>query len=218
MRCAARSRRARRDADTLSDDVIEESKRLLTLFGVPFIVAPTEAEAQCAQLERAGLVDGTVTEDSDALLFGARHVYRRLFDPKRDVEVFVMDDIERELALSRAQLIDLALLLGSDYTDGVHGVGIVNAMEIIKAFDSLDEFATWTRSWSDDAPRVQQDEAPSEEPATCAEARLAEFKRKHRNIRRSWTLSDGFPSAAVRCERAVSAVVVAAAACIAAAC
>ena len=61
--------------------------RLLRLFGVPYIEAPEEAEAQCAQLEQAGLVDGVVTEDNDALLFGARAVYRHLFDPQHHVEV-----------------------------------------------------------------------------------------------------------------------------------
>ena len=82
-------RKASRDADTVSDEMYEEAKRLLGLFGVPYVEAPEEAEAQCAQLESAGLVDGVVTEDSDALLFGARVVYKHLFDPQHHVEVTV---------------------------------------------------------------------------------------------------------------------------------
>ena len=104
-----------------------QAKQLLQLFGVPYIVAPMEAEAQCAQLELAGAVDGVVSEDNDTLLFGARRVYRNLFDANKHVEAFHMDDVEAELRLDRSGLIDLALLLGSDYTDGVHGVGIVPA-------------------------------------------------------------------------------------------
>lgn len=52
---------------------------MLQLFGIPYIIAPTEAEAQCAWLEEQGLVDGVVTDDNDALLFGAAHVYRHFF-------------------------------------------------------------------------------------------------------------------------------------------
>jgi DNA excision repair protein ERCC-5 len=34
-------------------------------------------------------------------------------------------------------MIIFALLLGSDYTEGIKGIGIVNAMEILKVFDSF---------------------------------------------------------------------------------
>lgn len=49
---------------------------LTQMFGVPYIVAPGEAEAQCAWLDAAGLVDGVITDDNDAFLFGAQTVYR----------------------------------------------------------------------------------------------------------------------------------------------
>ena len=47
------------------------------MFGLPYIIAPAEAEAQCAWLDEAELVDGVVTDDSDVFLFGSRVVYRR---------------------------------------------------------------------------------------------------------------------------------------------
>jgi 5'-3' exonuclease len=59
--------------------VRRECQELLQHFGIPYIIAPAEAEAQCAWLNEQGLVDGVVTDDNDALLFGARHVYRHFF-------------------------------------------------------------------------------------------------------------------------------------------
>ena len=61
------------------------------MFGLPYIIAPMEAEAQCAYLELAGLVDGVVTDDSDVLLFGARSVYKNIFDERKYVETYLME-------------------------------------------------------------------------------------------------------------------------------
>ena len=51
------------------------------MFGLPFLIAPAEAEAQCAWLDENRLVDGVVTDDSDVFLFGGRCVYRRARSP-----------------------------------------------------------------------------------------------------------------------------------------
>jgi hypothetical protein len=56
--------------------------------------------------------------------------YRHIFENRKYVEEYRMDDIERELGMDRDDLIRLALLLGSDYTEGVAGIGVVNAVEV----------------------------------------------------------------------------------------
>lgn len=100
-----------------------EVQQLAALLGVPYVTAPMEAEAQCAALCTAGHADAVITEDADAFLFGAPVVYRRLFTGGAFAEAYRAADIGAELGCDRVKLVLLALLLGSDYTMGVHGVG-----------------------------------------------------------------------------------------------
>lgn len=133
----------RRDADEVSQIMIQECQQLLTLFGLPYVTAPMEAEAQCAELVSLGLVDGTVTDDSDIFLFGGTRVYKNMFNQSKFVECYLATDLEKEYSLTRHKLIQIAHLLGSDYTEGIPTVGPVTALEILSDFESLEEFAAW---------------------------------------------------------------------------
>ena len=83
-----KSRAYQRDAAVLTAEMKAEVMELLDAFDLPYMVAPSEAEAQCAILERLGLVDGIVTEDSDSFLFGAKSVYKNIFHDGKYVEVY----------------------------------------------------------------------------------------------------------------------------------
>ncbi|MCD9638800.1 hypothetical protein HAX54_022953 [Datura stramonium] len=142
-------RKLERNAESVSSEMFAECQELLQMFGLPYIIAPMEAEAQCAYMELTNLVDGVVTDDSDAFLFGARSVYKNIFDDRKYVETYFMKDVENELGLDREKIIRMALLLGSDYTEGVSGIGIVNAIEVVNAFpeeDGLQKFREWVES------------------------------------------------------------------------
>ncbi|KAK4059210.1 hypothetical protein Trihar35433_11097 [Trichoderma harzianum] len=178
----------RRDADEVTQTMITECQALLRLFGIPYITAPMEAEAQCAELVRLGMVDGIVTDDSDTFLFGGTRVYKNMFNSNKFVECYVGADLDKEMSLSRDQLISLAQLLGSDYTEGLPGVGPVTAVEILSEFpgkDGLDKFREW---WKE----VQSQTRPKEADASSS------FRRKFRKSQATKLfLPLGFPSPAV---------------------
>ena len=108
---------------------------LIGLFGWPCVVAPFEAEAQCAYLSAIGAVDAVVTEDSDTFLFGAREVVRHLFSSKdTTAQRYHRDDVLARCGLDRGQLVVLAIILGSDYARGCDGIGVMRALEIVAGF------------------------------------------------------------------------------------
>ena len=142
----SQQKKDRRDADEVSNIMITECQQLLTLFGLPYITAPMEAEAQCAELVRLGLVDGIVTDDSDCFLFGGTRIYKNTFNQAKFVECYLANDLEREFDLDRNKLVRFAHLLGSDYAEGIPGVGPVTALEILSEFNSdtgLEDFRDW---------------------------------------------------------------------------
>lgn len=140
---------ARRNSNHVTNKIVVECQQLLRLFGIPYIISPQEAEAQCAFLNEAGVTCGTITDDSDVWLFGTRQVvYRNFFDSRRDPVCYKSNIIKSHLGLDRSRLIALALCSGCDYTSGIEGVGIVRALEILKEFREDDSFAS-LRSFKD---------------------------------------------------------------------
>ncbi|KAL5096331.1 hypothetical protein RYX36_000658, partial [Vicia faba] len=110
-----------------------------------------EAEAQCALLNSESLCDGCFSSDSDIFLFGARTVYREIcLGDGGYVVCYEMAEIENNLGLGRDSLIALSLLLGSDYHQGVHGLGPELACQIVKSIgekDVLKKFASEGLGW-----------------------------------------------------------------------
>ncbi|WVQ81754.1 hypothetical protein IAT38_003879 [Cryptococcus sp. DSM 104549] len=137
---------AMRDSDEITQTMVAQIQTLLRHFGIPYITAPMEAEAQCAKLAELGLVDGIITDDSDVFLFGGTQCFKNIFNDAKYAECFLTSDLERELSLTRQRLISLAYLLGSDYTLGLPGIGPVMALEVLANFPGdrgLEDFKDW---------------------------------------------------------------------------
>ncbi|XP_044468953.1 single-strand DNA endonuclease 1 isoform X2 [Mangifera indica] len=114
--------------------MIRDAKALGLALGVPCLDGIEEAEAQCALLNLESLCDGCFSSDSDIFLFGAKTVYRDIhLGEEGHVVCYEMADIERKLGYGRNSLITLALLLGGDYSKGVHGLGPEEACRIVKS-------------------------------------------------------------------------------------
>ncbi|KAJ7578011.1 flap endonuclease 1 [Mycena floridula] len=120
----------------------EECRRLLTLMGIPVVVAPSEAEAQCAELARGGKVYAAGSEDMDTLTFSAPILFRHLTfseAKKQPISEINLQAALEGLDMDMSQFIDLCILLGCDYLEPIRGVGPKSALKLIKEHGSLKE-------------------------------------------------------------------------------
>ncbi|XP_059667066.1 single-strand DNA endonuclease 1 [Cornus florida] len=114
--------------------MVKEAKVLGMALGIPCLDGIEEGEAQCALLNSESLCDGCFSLDSDVFLFGARTVYRDIcLGEGGYVVCYEMADIEKKLGFGRNSLITLAILLGSDYSQGLHRLGPESACQIVKS-------------------------------------------------------------------------------------
>ncbi|UJR28783.1 hypothetical protein I4U23_010009 [Adineta vaga] len=119
----------------------EECKRLLKLMGVPYVDAPTEAEAQCAALVKQGKVYGVGTEDMDALTFGTDVLIRHLtFSEARKMPIreYTLAKVLQGLGINFEEFMDLCILLGCDYCDSIKGIGQKRALDLIKQYRNIE--------------------------------------------------------------------------------
>lgn len=128
----------------LDSKMIEESKKLLDLLGIPWIQAPSEGEAQVAHLLSTGKVDYGASQDFDTVLFGASKLVRNLTLsgrrklPKQQKWIEVSPEIievEKSfevLGLNREQLVDVAILMGTDFNNGIDGIGPKKGLKLLQ--------------------------------------------------------------------------------------
>lgn len=135
----------------LSGAMIDEAKQLLQMLGIPVIQAPCEGEAQASRIAALGKAWAAASKDYDCLLFGAPRLLRFLtisgkeFLPSKGVsrpivpEVVDVPAMLSAYGISREQLIDLAILVGTDFSDGVKGIGPKKALKLVQEFGSIDQ-------------------------------------------------------------------------------
>ena len=128
-----------------SPQMVAETQQLLDLMGVPWVTAAAEGEAQAAVMAAKGQLDVVATQDWDALLYGSPVLVRNLMDDGtkrygRIVHAQSIDlaDMLQTNGLSREQLVDLAIMIGTDYHPGVKGVGPKTGLKLIKQHGTIE--------------------------------------------------------------------------------
>jgi len=134
----------------IDPQIIDESKMLLNMMGIPVVVAPSEGEAQASFMAEKGDVDYVSSQDYDAFVFGAKTVIRNLTIsgkrklPGKNVYVDVLPEkviLEKNLKrldVTRDQFIDIALCTGTDFNKGIDRVGAKTALKLIKEYGSFE--------------------------------------------------------------------------------
>jgi flap endonuclease-1 len=128
--------------------MIDDLKRLFTCFGIPWVQAPGEGEAQGSYMCASGDLFGIASQDYDCLLFGTKVFLRNIFRAKttrvygkeivNDKEKIILSEVLDHVGLTREQLVDVAILSGTDFNPGVPKVGIKTAIKYIRKYGSID--------------------------------------------------------------------------------
>ncbi|HZA65190.1 MAG TPA: flap endonuclease-1 [Nitrososphaeraceae archaeon] len=136
----------------LTDKMVEESKMILTLLGIPYIQAPSEGEAAAAQLTQSNIAFACASQDYDSLLFGAKRLIRNLAIsgkrkvPNRNVyvdiepEIIEQQQFLNETGLNLEQLVDVGILIGTDFNPGgIPGIGPKTALKLVREYNKLEK-------------------------------------------------------------------------------
>jgi flap endonuclease-1 len=147
---AERARKFGQQSVIASQDIIQDAIELLTRMGIPCVQAPSEGEAQTAYMTKKEDVWCAASQDYDSLLFGAYRYVRNLSVTGRrklpgknvyikiEPELFEFQRLLSRLEVTREQLVDIGILIGTDYNpEGVKGVGPKTALKIIREHGSI---------------------------------------------------------------------------------
>jgi flap endonuclease-1 len=146
------ARKFAQQTTSMKDGMVEDSKHLLDLFGIPYIQAPSEGEATAALLTTTGHADVAASQDFDSILFGARKLVRNFTNsgrrklPNRNTYIEIEPEIIdykknlEALGITREQLIDVGILIGTDFNpDGFERIGPKTAIKMIKEYGKLED-------------------------------------------------------------------------------
>ena len=132
--------------------MVADAKELLDAMGIPWVDAPSEGEAQASTMAAEGTVKAVASQDHDSLVFGAPVLVRNVtISGKRRLpskgivinvvpERITLSSVLAATGLTRDQLVDFAILLGTDFNpDGFEGVGPATALKYLKKYGRLED-------------------------------------------------------------------------------
>ena len=132
-----------------SPEMVQETKQLLDLLGVPWVDAKAEGEGQAAVMAALGQLDAVATQDWDALRYGTPILIRNMMtDGTKQhgrlvhAQKINLEELLQEHELSKSQLIDLAIMIGTDFHPGIRGIGPKTGLKLIKLHGTIEEICS----------------------------------------------------------------------------
>ena len=132
-------RKYKAQTQRLSERTLSTARALLDRLDVPVVDAPAAGEAQAAHLVRQGTCEAVLSDDYDALLFGSPRTVRQ-FSGRGPAELVDLPTTLSELGVDHEELVDVALLCGTDYNDGVDGVGPTYGLRGVREHGSAEAY------------------------------------------------------------------------------
>lgn len=123
----------------ISAEIIEGSKKLLELMGIPYVQAKGEGEAQASYMVEKGDAWCVGSQDYDCILFGATRMVRNLTitGGRANLELIKLKKVLEDLKITREQLVDVAILVGTDFNQGIKGIGAKKGLNLIKNYGDV---------------------------------------------------------------------------------
>ncbi len=134
----------------LTSDMVKDTQQLLDHLGIPWLQAPSEGEAQACHMAKNDDVWAVVSQDFDSLMFGAPRLVRNLTVTGRrklpyqnryvniEPEFIDLQFVLTRLGITREQLIDIGILVGTDFNPGIKGFGPKKALKAIQEYNTLE--------------------------------------------------------------------------------
>ena len=134
----------------VTDKIIQQSKELLSALGIPYIQAPSEGETQASYMVKKGDGHAVGSQDFDCLLVGSPILVRNLTLsgrrklPGKEAYAKVypnqirLESNLKSLGITHKQLVDMAILIGTDFNDGVKGIGPKKSLNLIKKMGNIE--------------------------------------------------------------------------------
>ena len=153
----------------LTKEMVAEARELLRLMGLPSVQAPSEAEAQAAHMAATSPdVWAAASKDYDSLLFGTPRLVRFLtisgkeFLPSQGMfrpivpELLDLAALLASWTITREQLVDLAILVGTDFTGGVRGIGPKKALRLVQQYGRIENLPAEIRDAVADSDTLEE--------------------------------------------------------------
>ncbi len=134
----------------VTDEIVDQSKDLLDSLGIPYLDAPSEGESQASYMVKKGDAYAVGSQDFDCLLFGSSKLIRNLTSSGRrklpgkkayakiTPELIKLELGLKSLGILQKQLVDMAILIGTDFNDGIKGIGPKKSYNLIRKYGNAE--------------------------------------------------------------------------------